>query len=255
VNAISPDEGQKLLAVAITEPHAALNARDVSTLPMTPSPELDNLLITKLEGRRTEEMKAAAPLVGKFATAAILDRVRAVYEVESEAWPCDIEAGLLAYFLRVDSDYGVKMLPAALAFAASRSQLTCQRPTLIGAISVLYYSPVIEQAAIAQLDAPNPRMAFDAVETLRQHMSGPALAALLDRFRRFHDEWKDFDPQKSGDDSRKKWDSTNQSSLEMALVRALSQSQSYRRIPDKLEALAKLCVTDACRAEAARMAR
>ena len=255
VNAISPEEGQKLLAEAITEPHAALGAKDVSSLPMTPSPEFDNLLITKLEGRLTVEMKSAAPLIGKYATPAILERVRAVYEVENEAWPCDIEAGLLAYFLRVDSAYGEKMLPAALAYAASRQQLTCQRPTLVGAISVLYYSPVIEQAAIAQIDDRNSRMVFDAIETLRQHMSGPALAALRDRFRRFHEEWKDFDPQKADTDSRKKWDSTNQSGLEMALVRALSQSASYRRNPDKLEELAKLCVTDACRAETARMLR
>src|SRR5271168_3866287 len=161
---------------------------------MTPSPELDNLLIAKLEGRFTQAMKAAAPLVRQYATPAILQRVRAVYEVEKEAWPCDIESGLLAYFLRVDADYGAKMLPAAIAFAASRPRVSCRRSTLIGAISELYYSPVIEQAAIAQLDDPASVMVSDAIQTLRAHPDGLALAALLARFRKFHDEWKDFDP-------------------------------------------------------------
>ena len=57
INAISPDEGQKLLAQATAEPHAALGPHDVAGLSLTPSPQLDDLLITKLEGRRTEEMK------------------------------------------------------------------------------------------------------------------------------------------------------------------------------------------------------
>src|SRR5208282_3756970 len=173
VNAISPEESQKLLALATAEPQAALRAQDVSGLSMTPSPQLDNLLITRLEGRVTVEMESVAPLIGQFATPAILDRVRAVYEVEKDAWPCNIEAGLLAYFLRVDESYGIKILPPALAFAASRPRVTCQRPTLLGAISDLYYSPFLEHSIIVQLDDPTPGMVQDAIETLRQHPSPP----------------------------------------------------------------------------------
>ncbi len=252
VNAISPEEGQKLLAMAIEEPHAALGARDVSDLSLTPSPELDNMLIAKLEGRRTEEMKSAAPLIGRYASPAILERVRAVYEVEKEAWPCPIEFGLLAYFLRVDPDYGAKMYPAAAAFAASRQQTSCQRPSLLGAISELYYSPFLEQQAITQLDDPDSRLVIDAVRILSVHTSGPALAALLDRLRRFHDEWKDFDPKNAPPDAVKKWQSRNQPGLESSLVHALAQSPNYRRQPEMLQQLAQLCITDSCRAEAAR---
>ena len=255
VATISPEESQKLLAAAVSEPHAALHARDVSNLPLTPSADLDAMLIGKLEGRRTEEMKSAAPLVGKAASPAILERVRAVYEVEGEAWPCDIEAGLLAYFLRVDEPYGVKALAPALAFAAARSRLSCQRPTLIGAIAELYFGPAVEKAAIAQLDDPSPIAVSDAIQILRAHFSAAAGAALLDRFRRFHDEWKDFDPQKPPSDRRRQWDAHNQGSIELALVRALSQSSDYRRDAEKLNDLARLCVTDACRSEALRMAR
>jgi len=255
VNRLSPDEGQKLLATAIAEPHPELNAHDVGNLPMTPSPELDNLLIAKLEGRFTQEMKAAAPLVGQYATPAILERVRAVYEVEKEAWPCDIEAGLLAYFLRVDPDYGAKMLGPASAYAASRAQLTCQRPTLLGAISVLYYSPLIETTASAQLFDPNSRFAYDALEILRRHESAGSLAVLLDRFHAFHEQWKDFDPQKSASETQEKWRLGNQASFELALARAIGQSQPYRRNAEKLQSLAANCVTDQCRAELARMAR
>jgi len=255
VNAISPEESQKLLALATNEPHAALHAQDVSGLSMTPSPELDTLLITKLEGRRTEEMKSVAPLIGQFATPALLARVRAVYEVEKEAWPCDIESGLLAYFLRVDPDYAATMLPPAAAYAASRPRVTCRRPTLLGAISDLYYSPVVEQAIIAQLDDPTPRMVQDAIETLRLHTSPPGIAALLARFRKFHEEWKDFDPQKSSPEARSKWDSRNQHGLEMALFRAIAQSTDYRRNADKLQDLAQLCVTEECRSGATRFLR
>ena len=255
VNRIAPEEGQKLLASAIAEPHAELNAHDVSSLPMTPSAELDNLLITKLEGRVTQEMKSASPLIGKYATPAILERVRAVYEVEKEAWPCDIEAGLLAYFLRVDADYGAKMYPAAAQYAAGRTSLSCQRPTLLGAISVLYYSSFVEQAAIAQLDDANSRQAHDAAEVLRQHPSGPGQAALLARLRQLHDEWKGFEFQKASAEQQEKWAKGNVAGLELELARALAQSQEYRRKPDRLAELAQLCVTDECRAETQRMAR
>jgi hypothetical protein len=255
VNTISPDETQKLLAEATAEPHAALHAQDVAALSMTPSPELDTLLITKLEGRRTEEMKSVAPLIGQFATPALLARVRAVYEVEKEAWPCDVESGLLAYFLRVDPDYAAMMLPPAAAYAASRPRVTCRRPTLLGAISDLYYSPVVEQAIIAQLDDPANALVQDAVETLRLHPSAAAIAALLARFRKFHEEWKDFDPQKSDPESRHKWDSRNEHGLEMALYRAVAQSPDYRRSPEKLQELAQYCVTDQCRSGATRFLR
>ena len=253
VNAISPEEGQRLLATAITEPHEAMNAREASNLPMTPSAELDNLLISKLEGRVTEEMKSASPLIGKFATPGILERVRAVYEVEKEAWPCDIEAGLLAYFLRVDPEYGMKVYPAAAQYAAGRSTLSCQRPTLLGAISVLYYSQFVENAAVAQLQDANPRAVQDAAEMLRWHPTAPAQAALYARFQQFHEEWKDFDPAKAPADVRQKWDRSNAAGLELALVRAIAQSQPYRRNAEMLEQLGKLCVTDACRAEVMRM--
>jgi len=255
VNRISPEEGQRLLATAIAEPHAELGARDVSNLQLTPSPELDNLLITKLEGRFTEEMKSVSPLIGQYATPAILERVRAVYEVENEAWPCDIEAGLLAYFLRVDAAYGEKIFPAADRFAASRQQITCQRATLLGRISMFYYGPFIEQSAIAQLQESDRARTIDAIEILRRHPSSAGQAALLARFERFREQWKDFDPQKSGTEIKQKWTAGNQAGLEMSLVRALSQSVEYRRHADRLEELARLCVTDECRAEAARMLR
>jgi len=254
VNAIAPDEGRKLLAEAITEPDPALKFRDVSGVSLTPSPELDKMLIAKLEGRLTEEMQAAAPLIGKYASPALLDRVRAVYEVEKEAWPCPIESGLLAYFLRVAPDYGERMYPAAAAYAASRQHTSCQRPSLVGAISELYYSPFVEQQATAQLEDPSSLLAADAIRTLAQHPSADASAALLARLRRFHEEWKDFDPQKSAPEVLEKWQAGNQDFLQMELVRTLARSANYRRNPEKLDDLAKLCVTDACRAAIQRMA-
>jgi len=252
VNKISPEEGQKLLAEAITEPNASMTARDVSGVPLTPSPALDDMLIAKLEGRRTEEMKSAAPLIGQYASPALLERVRAVYEVEREAWPCDIEAGLLAYFLRVDEPYGAQLLPPALAYAASRERITCQRPSLLGAISELYYSPQIEKLAIAQLDDPSSALAQDAVRSLAAHPSPAAYAAILDRLRRFHEEWKGFDKQKSPPEVVHKWDATHQAGLGIELIRALARSPEYRHHPDKLAELAALCVTDTCRAEIQR---
>jgi hypothetical protein len=251
VNGISPEEGQKLLAEAVSEPHA-LSARETSSVALTPSPELDEMLITKLEGRRTEEMKSVSPLIGKYATPALLERVRAVYEVEKEAWPCDIEAGLLAYFLRVNPDYGAKMYPAAADYAASRPRLTCAWQSLLGAVSALYYSPFVEQQAIAQLDDPDFRRNSDAVRILSVHTSATAVAALLDRFRRFHQEWKDYDPKTASPDVIHKWDSRNQAGLELNLARAVASSPAYRRKPDMLEQLTPLCITDACRAEIQR---
>ena len=254
VSQISPEEGQKMLAMAISEPVAPMRARDAAAVSLTPSPELDKMLMEKLEGRRTEEMKSAAPLIGKYASPAVRDRVRAVYEVENEAWPCDIEAGLLAYFLRVDEPYALRMLPAALQFAASRERLTCQRPSLVGAISESYYSAAIEKAAIAALDDPNPQFAIDAATTLAAHPSDAAQAAVLDRLRRFHDEWQGFDLQSASPDSKHNWEVRHQAGLQMELVRALARSGAYRRHPDKLDELAKLCVTDTCRSEIQRMA-
>jgi len=252
VSRISPEEGQRLLAIAISEPNSAIKPHDAAAIPLTPSPELDAMLITKLEGRRTEEMKSAAPLIGKYASPALLERVRTVYEVEKEAWPCDIEAGLLAYFLRVDEPYGAQMLPAAVTYAASRERLSCQRPSLIGTISDIFYGPFIEKAAIQQLDDRATNLALDAVQVLAGHRSETGYAAILNRLRRFHDEWQGFDPQKSPPEVIHNWDVRHQAGLQMDLVRALARSSNYRRHSDKLDELVQLCVTETCRAEIQR---
>jgi len=197
-------------------------------------------------------MESASPLIGKYASPALLERVRAVYEVEKESWPCPIESGLLAYFLRVDPAYGEKMYPAAAAFAASRTHLSCQRPSLLSAVSELYYSPFLEQQAIAQLDDPSAVLASDAVHILATHPRAAATAALVARLKRFHEEWKDFDPQKSAPEVIQRWQATNSAWLESALVSALARSANYRLNPDKLAELARLCVTGACRAQLQR---
>ena len=120
---------------------------------------------------------------------------------------------------------------------------------------MFYYGPFIEQSAIAQLQESDRARTIDAIEILRRHPSSAGQAALLARFERFREQWKDFDPQKSGTEMKQKWTAGNQAGLEMSLVRALSQSVEYRRHADRLEELARLCVTDECRAEAARMLR
>jgi hypothetical protein len=123
-----------------------------------------------------------AELIGRYATESILPRVKAVYETAAGRWACNIEDGLISYFLRVDPDYGVKRAAATNSFCLTKSSKALVQMKRWGEV---------EPSVIARLNDPDLNRARQAAETLALYGDENAEKAMWNRLRRFREQWAD----------------------------------------------------------------
>ena len=93
-----------------------VRAKTLGVLPQATLPEFDQVLAARVEGKESRTLPLDAQLVGRYSTKAILPRVKAVYEGAPGRWDCLTEDGFILYFLRTDTDYGVRRLAIAPSF-------------------------------------------------------------------------------------------------------------------------------------------
>ena len=145
---LDPRVGRTYILAEIRHPQVRgdrATARALTLLPDETLPELDETLATRLEGKDSSTLWVDARLVGRYATAAILPRVRAVYERDAGLWACDIEDGLVRYFLRVTPDYGIERVRAKGGLCIQES---------VKAVAAAGRWPDVEPAIIAHLNDP-----------------------------------------------------------------------------------------------------
>ncbi len=175
---LSPAEGRALLLEEIKSPHPRVDLPTLCSLPDRTLPDLDAVLATKLEDCLTYRVSRwyEPCLVQRYATQAILPRVKAAYEDDTN-WGRDGDSKLLAYFLRTDRSYGVKQLGKVLA---SRTGSFRYRD-ILSSVAALAPGPDVERLAIAYLYDPDPEVVVDAAKTLGAYGASAAEAPLLAR--------------------------------------------------------------------------
>jgi hypothetical protein len=226
----------------------------VSYLNLSPGLDLDGDLIGMLEGRKTEEMERAAPIIGLYATNSILPRVKKVYEIHGPDWPCHVEAGLLVYFLRVDSAYGQVKLDPALEASYRKADGTirgegsgCTEDTLLVDMALSYRTADWKPWATAALNDPRPIVAAGGARVMG--MGDVALTPgkpLVTRLRKLRKEWDDFDIRKNDREYIQHWRSGSSELESMILTQLVNASDSPEHLVAWKEAH-DVCITDECR--------
>ncbi len=186
LNELDPRAARPYILAEIRRPHADNGhwlAAALVILPDETLPEFDEALATRLEANGPT-MSLDARLIGRYATAAILPRVKAVYQKSAGQWACDIEDSLVGYFLRVDPDYGLDRLRAKPTGCLAES---------LKAMVAAHRWASIEPSIIARLNVADAWAARDAAETLAKYGGPKAQKALWQRLRAFHEQWKDRD--------------------------------------------------------------
>lgn len=182
-------------------------------------------------------------LIGRYATPTIFERVRAVEEDHVGQMPCEAQAALLTYALKSDPAAGAEVLDKALA---ARKTTRCYTSTLSDVAS-RNMTPEVERTAIAHLDDQDLEVASNATVTLGRYGSAAAEQPLWDRLEKWHSKWAGRAgelPNGYGSGLR----NGLETGLEAALIEALASAQAWFAGPEKLERLAKLCVSSAsCR--------
>ena len=185
---LDPEEGRKLVLKEIRNPRPAVKHFRLLFLPDETIPELDDLLAARIS-RRGPDFQDACLLIERYASDAVLARVKEVYEKKTwniHSWD---HAPLLAYFLRVDPSLGAKSVREALSEAAALKP--AQSFYLLSQIAGRHYCVELEKIAVEALDNPNLKIVADASRILGEHGSPAVEEALWRRLEEWYEAHKD----------------------------------------------------------------
>ena len=206
----------------IANPHIDNNIFTVSgdTLGLLPNetlPQFDLVLAARLENKETRTADLDAQLAGRYATKAVLPRIKAAYAARQGEWDCKSEDGFVLYFLRVDPDYGVKRLQQAPS--------ACMTKSIPAVIRMKRWSE-IEPAIIADMNAPDLDRARQAAETLAQYGDESAEKAIWQRIKAFHEQWAEREKDLTYK-AKTPADANEAIGFQYGIVTAMGQAQAW----------------------------
>jgi hypothetical protein len=189
---LDPGEGRQHILAEIKSPHSENNryvaVEELSGLPETSLPELDELLATRLELRQSATRALDAALLARYGTKRIASRVRKAYETAGEPWDCHEADPALAFLIRVDPEYKVTLREPVRAWCLEQTWQALQQQKRFAEAE-----PLLN----ALLTDKNLYWARLAAQRLADYGGESAKKALLQRLRAFHEQWKsraeDFD--------------------------------------------------------------
>ncbi len=243
---LDPTQTRMLLLDEIARPEPRLPYRTLAMLPDATLAEVEPTLIDHLEhngGRAAEE------LISRYATAAILGRVKTFYakhdaemrartssNVPDIASPA-CEPPLVGYFLRVDAATGERLLRQSLGergYPMGRCWMS-----IIGQTAPYNAGAVWEKVAIESLNDGTVIVKADAVKALGEYGSRASSTAVLESFRVWHDWWKDK-PSELNEENRR---------FEQVYAQAIGRARNWKSTGDELTKTGDYCITDYCRGQ------
>jgi hypothetical protein len=233
---LDPSVAAPIFLEEIRQPHfdssvfPSVRIETLGLLPNETLPQFDEMLSARLEEKESRTRGLDAQLVGRFSTKAILKKVKSVYETLPGQWDCLTEDGFVVYFLRVDTDYGVKRLAVAPS--------ACMNNSLPIVVRMHRWSEV-EPGIIARLNGPDPWRARQAAEALARYGSPKAEGALWDRLSRFHEQWMERGNELTYR-GEMKHDANEALSFQFGLVEAIGHAQAWLLTDEKIDDLERL---------------
>jgi len=203
----------------ISAPRGDIGIAVLGLLPERELPQIEAPLVARI---KSGDDDIDFQLIDRYASAAALDQVRAIYEARRGNWGCAQRMAMLRYFLRVSPDFGAEEASDAIS---GRKTKGCYR-TELSDLKELIRVPQLERVVIAKLDDQSPSVARDAAVALQEFGSSNAEAALWARLEKLHTKWKDkpdrrLHPQLGASDFNK------DSGLEQALVDGIAKGQAW----------------------------
>jgi len=224
---LDPASAAAYIRAEIRQPHLdnnlfTVSASVLSLLPEETLPAVDEMLAERFSSNDSRTKELDAKLIGRYATAAILPRVKAAYEPSAGEWSCDIEDGLISYFLRVDPDYGVKRAAGANSYCLTESLRTIVR--------MKRWSEV-EPALIGRMNETDSYRARQAAESLAKYGGASAEKALWTRLHRFHEK-----------SAREKELSSDAAAFQYGLVEAIGNAPGWLLDNGQIDELERLTI-------------
>jgi hypothetical protein len=228
---LNPDEGRALILRDLRDPRAQPS---ISLVKLLSADELRPIMqeaVARIE--KSEARELDYHLLELFGDQSALAGVERVFTDHLGQWACDPQGAMLQYFLRLDPEFGTKMVQASLA---ARKVTGCYRMLLQDLGKSL---PKVEQVAISALNDEDLEVANDAALALGRSGTAKAEPALWARLERFHEQWKDREgelrvtPDFSSPVGRA-------TALESTLVNSIATGTNWFCGPEKFERLRTL---------------
>jgi len=225
------EEGRALILRDLRDPRAQPSISLVKLLPADELRPIVQEAIVRIE--KTDARELDYHLLELFGDQSALGEVERGFTDHLGQWACDPQNAMLRYFLRLDPEFGTKMVQASLA---ARKVTGCYRMLLQDLGSSL---PNVESVAINALDDGDLEVANDAALALGRWGTAKVEAALWARLKRFHQEWKDREGELRVTPD---YDSPigRATSLETTLVNSIATGTNWIFGPQKFERLREL---------------
>ncbi len=221
---LAPEEEKNILLDDVTRLKPRFGGAALHELAAQDVLKADEALAANLKGDAMTAI-SAVPLAAKFGTRRLLQPMLALYQ--GPFGSCFADVWFVAYFARVDSEQGKRILAEAMAARENRG---CYQ-SLLRDVSAINWNAVVEQEAIKTLNDPDGEAAADAGYTLGQYGGKEAQALLLRRLQK----WSADDAHGAND------------SLGPALFQAIEFAHAWVVDQPMAERLAGLCADEVCR--------
>lgn len=233
---LDPHEAEPVFLEEMKHPHldngfAPVRGETLGLLAKQSLPEFEPMWVGRLQGRDTRTQGLDAQLVGRYATKAILEDVKKIYEGPLNRQECVTKDGFVRYFLKVDPEYGVKEL--------ARGTSSCMSNSLT-AVNAMGRWKDVEPAITAQLNDANLYNARAAAELLARYGSLQAEKAMWERLRRFHAEWAERQNELVYSHEGQKRDANEAMGFQFGLVEALGKAQAWLLTEEEITELENL---------------
>ena len=219
---LNPKLGRAQIIAQIQSPNPNVGFEALSSLPDATLPALDDVLATNYIATKGAYLDLSAQLLWRYASPAVLPRIKANYEEFSDS-NFTYSVPTLAYFMRVNPGYGAPKIAAYL-----RKYGHAQYISLLSAVAALEPGPELEALAIANLTNAGEGAAVDSAKTLALIGSSTAKTALMARLR---------NPEPVAYPKVR-------ARIEPKLVLALADAQGWLCGPTQLREIRDLCQTN-----------
>ena len=179
---LNPERVRPLILAALKDPRGKLKSRSMRSLllalPDQTLPELDENWAAALEQDHSlDGQDLLSRLIARYGTDKPLPRIKAFYAKAPGRWACDMQASLLAYFLRVEPAYGQEQVRTCLA-ARGKNYSRCWA-SLLQDVSQRIWTPELETVCIEALLDPEAEVVQSAAAALAEHASTPTKEKML----------------------------------------------------------------------------
>jgi hypothetical protein len=235
---VDPVRAQARILAELVKDKTWLDTGSLDLLPPSGVPPMDDALIEALAraqrpGGWSTQLSMAA--LARYATPKALPRIRAIYESQQDS--CQPE--LVAYFVRVDPAYADRIFHShAWDMHAPAPRCTVQYfnrtpPIAMGA--------PLERYLAAYLMHSDVHVKSTAAKAIERYGTTPALPALWDTFRYFHEYWKGKSAELEGMGEGVQ--------LEIDLRNAIAHGRGWLVTESDLHLIESLCTSGRCMGE------